>query len=70
MNWKKGALIVAVGVVLMLVGVAGYEVSKQLLFITPGVRFVAFLALLGGIFGYSAQRVAKAIEYKPWAPKP
>lgn len=60
---------VAVGIVLMLLGLAGYEASRQLLSISPAVRLVAFLAFLGGVFGYSAQRVIKAIEYKPWLPK-
>ncbi len=53
----------------MLLGVAVYEASKQLHFITPATRFVAFLAFLGGVFGFSAQKVSKAIEYKPWVPK-
>ena len=54
----------------MLIGLAAYEVAMQLSFITPAMRFIALLAFLGGVFGYSAQKVAKSIEYKPWVPKP
>ena len=69
LSWKKEASTVAVGIALMLLGLACYEASKQLPSITPPVRLVAFLAFLGGVFGYSAQRVIKAIEYKLWLPK-
>jgi hypothetical protein len=54
----------------MLIGFAAHELSKQLDFITPVMRFVAFLAFLGGVFGYSSQKVVKSIEYKQWVPRP
>ncbi len=54
----------------MLIGLAAYEGSKQVNFITPPMRFVAFLAFLGGVLGYSSQRVIKSIKYKPWVQKP
>jgi hypothetical protein len=70
LRWQKGVQVVAVGAALMLLGVAAYEASKQLSALSPGARFAALLAFLGGVVGYSANRVVNAIEYKLWQPRP
>ena len=69
LTWRSAASAVAVGLSLILLGVAGFEALGRLSTITPAVRLILFYGYLGGVFGYSAQRVLKSMEYRPWSPK-
>ena len=70
LRWSKGASEVAIGILLLLVGFAAYEASEHLPAVSPSVRLIAFFAFMGGVFGFTGQRVIKAIEFRPWVPKP
>jgi uncharacterized protein (DUF983 family) len=70
LKWSKAAAEFGIGALLLLVGFAVCEMSKHLPSITPKMRLVAFLALMGGVLSFSAQRIFKAIEFKPWVQKP
>lgn len=69
LKWRRATSTIVIGLFLVLLGLATYEASKQLAVIPQPVRFIAFLGFLGGVFGYSANRVIAAIEYKPWLPR-
>jgi hypothetical protein len=70
LKWSTGALTVAIGLLFISLGLAAYEASKQLPAIPHAIRLIVFLSFLGAVFGYSANRVLKAIEYKLWQPGP
>ncbi len=70
LTWGAAAKIVAVGLFLMLLGLATYEASEHLRVLPPPVRLPLFVAFLGGVFGYSANRVLKALAYEPWQQRP
>jgi hypothetical protein len=67
--WKKGATIVVGGILLMLLGLAAYDGSRELPAIPQAVRFIAGIAFLSAVISYSVGRVIKSIEYKPFQPR-
>jgi hypothetical protein len=66
--WREAASIVTVGVALALLWLAVFQASAALGLATPQLRFVLFLALLGGTFGYCASRVLRKLQFKLWLP--
>jgi hypothetical protein len=70
LGWRNALSTLAIGLFLMSLGFAAFEASKSIAAIAPPLRFVAFLAVLGGVFGFCANRVLQAIELRPWQPKP
>ena len=69
LSWSSAAKTVLLGLVLMLIGFVAFEASKQLDALPQGLRFTAFLAFLGAVFGYAVNRVLRAVRYKPWPVK-
>lgn len=57
----------AMGLLLMLAVFGLYEFSESIQGIAPEVRVIAVVVLLGGVYGFSASRVLRAIELKAWS---
>ena len=70
LKWSKAVTELLIGIFLVLLGFAAFKVSEQLPAATPLIRFFGLLALLGAVFGFSAQRVTAALEFRLWVPKP
>lgn len=66
--WSKAMFELGLGVSLAVVCFGIYKVSGELVVLSPQLRIVGFFALIGGTFGFTAQRIFRAIRFKPWLP--
>jgi hypothetical protein len=63
---RKAWVPLLIGLLLMVMIFATYELSKTFHAISPGARGVTALVLLAGVWGFAASRVLGAIEFKVW----
>lgn len=57
----------AVGVLLMFGVFFLYQAFASVFPVSPMVRIVALLALLGATYGFSASRILRSLTYRPWS---
>lgn len=60
---------VVVGFGLMLTVMLLHEASKSVPELSSGIRAIAAVSLLGGVFGFAANRVLRNIEFRLWRPR-
>lgn len=60
---------VVVGFGLMLTVMLLHEASKSVPELSAGIRAIAAVSLLAGVFGFAANRVLRNIEFRLWRPR-